>query len=98
MHKRPAGLVSDLRGGARLVVDGVHGVTGIVESMHSRIRRAPPPLGRLPEASTTGITGLVYRGIHATTGLVGKALDAALAGIEVALPGSAQPLPPGQAE
>jgi len=87
--------VSDLRGTARLAVDGVKGVTGIVEAMHSRIARVPPPLGRLQDAPTTGITGLVYRSIHGTTALVGKALDAALAGVEAMLPPSAQELPQG---
>jgi len=83
-----------LRGGARLVIDGVRGVTGIVEAMHSRIARVPPPLGTLADRPTTGITGLVYRSIQGTTGLVGKALDAALAGVESVLPPS---MPDGQA-
>lgn len=91
------GALADLRGGARLVIDGVKGVTGIVESMHSRIARVPPPLGTLPDVPTTGITGLVYRSIRGTTGLVGKALDTALAGVEAALPASLQALPEGQA-
>lgn len=86
-----------MRGGARLVIDGVRGVTGIVEAMHSRIARIPPPLRTLPDAPTTGITGLVYRSIRGTTGLVGKALDAALAGVEATLPASLQALPEGQA-
>ena len=83
-----------MRGGARLVIDGVRGVTGIVEAMHSRIARVPPPLGTLADRPTTGITGLVYRSIQGTTGLVGKALDAALAGVESVLPPS---MPDGQA-
>ena len=91
------GALADLRGGARLVIDGVKGVTGIVEAMHSRIARVPPPLGTLPDAPTTGITGLVYRSIQGTTGLVGKALDTALAGVESILPPSLQDLPGGQA-
>lgn len=73
------------------------GVTGIVEAMHSRIARVPPPLGTLADTPTTGITGLVYRSIRGTTGLVGKALDTALAGVEAALPSSLQALPEGQA-
>jgi len=92
--KHRTGALTDLRGGARLVIDGVKGVTGIVEAMHSRIARVPPPLGTLADKPTTGITGLVYRSIHGTTGLVGKAIDAALAGVESVLPPS---IPNGQA-
>jgi len=91
------GALTDLRGGARLVIDGVKGVTGIVEAMHSRIARVPPPLGSMADTPTTGITGLVYRSIHGTTGLVGKALDTALAGVESVLPSSRQELSDGQA-
>jgi hypothetical protein len=78
--------LADLRGGARLVIDGVRGVTSLVEAMHSRIARVPRPLGQVPDVPTTGITGLVYRSIHGTTGAVGKAIDTALAGIETLLP------------
>jgi hypothetical protein len=92
--KHRTGALTDLRGGARLVIDGVKGVTGIVEAMHSRIARVPPPLGTLADKPTTGITGLVYRSIHGTTGLVGKAIDTALAGVESVLPPS---IPDGQA-
>ncbi|WP_233259711.1 GPI inositol-deacylase [Ramlibacter sp. WS9] len=83
--RRP-GALADLRGGARLVIDGVRGVTGLVEAMHSRIARVPMPLGQVPDMPTTGITGLVYRSIQGTTGVVGKAIDAALAGVEAVLP------------
>jgi hypothetical protein len=94
VSKHRTGALADLRGSARLVIDGVKGVTGIVEAMHSRIARVPPPLGTLADRPTTGITGLVYRSIQGTTGLVGKALDAALAGVESLLP---PPTPVGQA-
>lgn len=97
VSKHRAGALTDLRGGARLVIDGVKGVTGIVEAMHSRIARVPPPIGTVPDAPTTGITGLVYRSIQGTTGLVGKALDTALAGVEAVLPPSLQDLPEGRA-
>ena len=87
-----------MRGGARLAIEGVRGVTGIVESMHSRILRVPAPLGVVQDKDTTGITGLVYRSIHGTTALVGKALDTALAGAEALLPASLQQLSPGTAD
>jgi pimeloyl-ACP methyl ester carboxylesterase len=91
-------VASDLRGGARLVIEGVKGVTGIVEAMHSRIARVPAPLGTIPDKPTTGITGLVYRSIHGTTALVGKALDTALAAAEALVPATLQELPPGTAD
>ena len=56
------------------MIDGVRGVTGLVEAMHSRIARVPMPLGQMPDMPTTGITGLVYRSIQGTTGMVGKAI------------------------
>jgi hypothetical protein len=86
-------VLADLRGSARLAVEGVQGVTGLVEAMHSRIARVPLPLGVVADAPTTGITGLVYRSIGATTALVGKALDAAFAGAQVMLPTSPQEVP-----
>ena len=91
-------MATDLRGGARLAIEGVRGVTGLVEAMHSRIARVPAPWGTLADAPTTGITGLVYRSIHGTTALVGKALDTALAGAEALLPSSLLQLPPGTAD
>jgi rhodanese-related sulfurtransferase len=83
---RPGRVLADLRGGVRLAVDGVSGVTGIVEAMHSRIARGAPPLGTVPDAPTRGITGFVYRSIRGTTALVGKGLDAALAAAQALAP------------
>ncbi len=84
--KRRSGALGDLRGAARLGVDGVKGVTGMVEAMHTRIARLSPPLGTVRDTPASGITGLVYRSIQGTTGLVGTALDAALAGVEALWP------------
>ena len=89
-------MAGDVRGGVKLLVDGVRGVTGIVEAMHSRIARVAPPLGTVADAPTRGITGLVYRGIRGTTGLVGKGLDTALAGVQALLKDSTQDLPEGE--
>ncbi len=74
--------IADLRGAVRLVVDGVHGATHIAEGLHGNIARLAPPLGKVPERPTGGITGFVYRTVRATSGLVGLGLDAALAGVE----------------
>jgi hypothetical protein len=95
--RRPAGPLDDVRAGVRLVIDGVSGVTGIVEAMHQRIARVAPPLGVVEDAPTRGITGLVYRSIRGTTGLVGKALDVALAGAQALLHASLRDVPPEQA-
>lgn len=97
MPKRPAQTLGDVRGGVRLVIDGVHGVTGIVEAMHRRIARVAPPWRPFPEGNAAGIPGLVYRSIHGTTRLVGQGLDAALAGLQALptdqLPGLQDALP-----
>ena len=93
LPRPPARSLTDLRGSVRLVVDGVSGVTGIVESMHQRIAQVSPVLGSVREAPTRGITGLVYRSIRGATRTVGKGLDASLAGVQAlvqAPPGAGQ--------
>src|SRR5688572_17546211 len=86
-----------MRGGVKLAVDGVRGVTDIVEAMHSRIARVSPPLGKVADTPTRGITGLVYRSVRGTTGLIGAGLDAALAGVQAMLRASGRDLPEDQA-
>ncbi|MRD48258.1 alpha/beta hydrolase [Caenimonas koreensis DSM 17982] len=91
MAKAPR-FLNELRGGIRLAVDGVKGVTRIVEGVHGSVVRVAPPVGRHDERQLGGIPGLVYRSIHGTTNLVGASLDAAIAGAEkliTALPGQA---------
>src|SRR6185369_16708975 len=73
------------------------GVTGIVEAMHHRIARGSPPIGTVRDEPTRGITGLVYRSIQGTTGLVGQGLDAALAGVQALLRSSLNDLPEDEA-
>jgi hypothetical protein len=82
----PAARLADLRGGLRLAVDGVRGMTTLVESLHARIAGAVPPLGRVDEAPARGIAGLVYGGVRGATGLVGGALDSALGALAATLP------------
>jgi hypothetical protein len=81
--------VADVRGGLQLAVDGVLGVTGIVESLHSRIARVSLPLGNVPERPARGIAGLVYRGVRGSARLVGQGLDAALAVLPQGVPADA---------
>jgi hypothetical protein len=73
-HLHPA----DLRALSRLGIDAVAGVTDLVESLHGTIQRVAPPLGRPRHGRTRGLTGLVYRSVHAVTRGVGVGLDVAL--------------------
>jgi pimeloyl-ACP methyl ester carboxylesterase len=97
IRDRPAALLDDLRGGVRLAIDGVGGVTGIVQAMHHRIARGST-LGVMRGVPGSGITALVYGSIRGTTRLVGKALDAALAGVQRVLDARLRELPPEQAK
>lgn len=69
---------SDLRGLSRLVIDGVVGVTDIVEAMHltigARAGLLRPGLG----GRSAGITGLVYGAVRGVTRTVGRGLEAVL--------------------
>lgn len=71
-------LTSDLRGASRLIVDGVTGVTDIVESMHRNISGLAPIVGRPRVGPTRGVTGLVYRSVRGVSRLVGGQVDFAL--------------------
>lgn len=69
---------SDLRGLARLSIDGVGGVTGMVESLHGAIAAKIIPSSKPATERTRGISRLVYRSIHGITGMTGSVLDQAL--------------------
>jgi pimeloyl-ACP methyl ester carboxylesterase len=81
---------SDLRGLAQLGIDGVVGVTDVVESMHHTITSLPGIVGAVPTGHTKGITGFVYRAVRGTTQAVGWSLDTLLS----ALPRGASPSSP----
>ena len=81
----PPRFLQELRGSVRLAVDGVKGVTNIVEAVHGSVARVAPVLGAAKEKPLGGITGLVYRSISGTTGLVGIGLDRALGAVEFVL-------------
>lgn len=85
LPKPTPGTVRNLRGGVRLAIDGVQGVIDMVESMHQRIASVSPPVGRVVEQPTRGITGMVYRAVRGTTSLVGSGLDLALASVQAAV-------------
>jgi len=67
---------ADLRGLSRLGVDGVVGVTDLVEAMHHTIASLPGIVGPAPAGRPTGITGFVYRAVRGTTRAVGRGVDA----------------------
>ncbi|MFT3917063.1 MAG: alpha/beta hydrolase [Anaeromyxobacteraceae bacterium] len=75
---RPAQEPSELQGWGRLALDGVLGLTGVVEAMHETIARWPgfgpgPAPGR-----TRGLTGLVYSAVRGVTRATGLGVDLAL--------------------
>lgn len=74
--------LSDLRGASRLAVEATRGLTDLVEAMHvavSPIERRPAPGDA---ARSSGLTGIVYRGVRGATWLAGTGIDAALARLE----------------
>ena len=84
---------SDLRGLARLATQATEGVTDIVEGVHRSVLGTLGIAGPQP-ARTRGMTGLVYRSIHAVTRGVGRGIDAALVALQPLLE-SAQDSAPG---
>ena len=76
--KPEAPITEDLRGLSRLAIDGVTGITDLVEAMHAAITHLPSAIGRPAPATTTGITGFVYRSVRGVTRLVGSGIDASL--------------------
>lgn len=73
---------SDLRGAARLATAATAGVTRMVEGVHAAVLQS---LGASPAAEpgrTSGLTGLVYRGVHGANRLVGQGLEHSLAALE----------------
>lgn len=82
---------SDLRGVLRLAVEATVGVTDLVEKMHHTIQLGHPPVGASRAEQTSGLTGLVYRGIRGTTRLVGHGLDAGMTPLTALLPETESP-------
>ena len=69
---------ADLRGLSRLGIEGVVGVTDVVEGMHHAVTSLGGRLSTGPVGRTTGITGFVYRRVRGTAQAVGWGLDRAL--------------------
>lgn len=83
----PARFADDLRGVGQLAVEGVIGLTDVVEAMHSAIGHLPTVIGRKPPTTTTGLTGRVYGTVRGITRLVGTGVDASLAALGPVLGG-----------
>ncbi len=79
MHKKSRNHVDDLRGASRLAVEATKGVTDLVQAMHVTIAGGPDILGRPLAIPARLLTAPVYGSIRVVTGLVGSAIDVALA-------------------
>ncbi len=78
-----------VRGLTRLAIDGVTGMTDVVEAMHANIARVPLPFNEgIRSGRTRGITGLVYTAIREISQLVGQSADQLLS----IVPGAQEPL------
>lgn len=72
----------DLRGLGRLAIDGVAGITDLVEAMHAAITHLPAMVGKPAPATTTGLTGLIYRTVRGVTRTVGAGIEGAVTAID----------------
>ncbi|MEO6104234.1 MAG: hypothetical protein ABIP44_11430 [Pseudoxanthomonas sp.] len=81
-------IADDLRGLGRLAIDGVTGITGLVEAMHAAVAHLPAVMGKPAPAITTGVAGFVYRRVRGVTRLVGVGVDASLSKLAPLLGGS----------
>lgn len=64
--------LSDVCGCGRMAVDAAHGLTGVVEGVHTAVARWADPLGL-----THGVTRMAYGTVRAAVGLVGHVVGAA---------------------
>jgi pimeloyl-ACP methyl ester carboxylesterase len=71
-----------LRAAAKLVTQATIGVTNIAEGVHRSVKRTMFLEKKSETTATSGLTGLIYKSIRGTTGLVGTAIDKALLAIE----------------
>jgi len=78
---------SDLRAAAQLATQATHAVTALSEGVHQSVWRTLGASDGATPAHTTGLTGLVYQGIHGVTALIGRGLASALTRLEPLLQG-----------
>ena len=82
----------DLRGAAKLAIEGTKGVTRVVEDMHRTIASGPRILGRPLATPVRALMGLVYGPIRGITDLVGGGIDLVLSQVAPLL-GESTPCP-----
>ena len=75
IHARLPVRLADLRGLSQLAIDGIVGITDLVEAMHHTIASLPGIVGPARTGRTAGLTGFVYRTVRGTTRLAGRGLD-----------------------
>lgn len=84
MTNNPNNLPTDIRGLSNLTVDGVLGLTDLVESLHATILRTSGAAAEPEVQRTRGIAGLVYKSIRTITKGVGKGVDVPLSRLSLA--------------
>lgn len=72
---------ADLRGASRLAIDGILGLSSVVETLHHAIASRAGLVGKVVPGPTRGITGFSYRSVRWVTERVGRVLDTALANL-----------------
>jgi hypothetical protein len=81
---------SDVRAVAQLATQATLGIMDVTEGVHQSVLRTLGASNSRGAGRTTGVTGLVYRGVRGVAGLVGTGLDATLAAL---LPRSSNTVP-----
>ena len=66
---------SDLRAGVQLATQATTGIIGITEGVHQAVLRSAGGRAATQPGRTSGVTGLVYRSVRATTHWVGRGLE-----------------------
>ena len=79
--------ISDLRGANRLAIDGVTGISKLVEAVHAAVLHPPALLGRRAPVTTGGLPHLVYRSVRGVARLVGSGVDLSLSALAPVLRG-----------
>lgn len=83
-------MAEDLRGLARLLVQGVTATTDLAEGVHAGILGLPMRAqGGEVSATTRGIPRIAYQGVRMAASLVGSGVDGVLAALAPRLPASA---------
>ncbi|WBY00367.1 alpha/beta hydrolase [Ramlibacter tataouinensis] len=84
--RHAAAAVRDLRGGMRLVMDGVALGIDRIEAAHDRLARVRPAVrGARIAQPRTGWGTVIYHGLRGTAGLAGGVIDLALASLQASL-------------